>query len=229
MKISELLLKYKTDKNLGIIDREKGHYFGNSYDEIFSWFNRELNLNILEIGVQKGGSLQAWKEYFPNANVTGVDIVDVREKEYISTDLKFILSDIKDVDINKYFLRLGLDIIIDDGSHFLDDVLFVVNNYLQILNYDGVIIVEDTQSPIAWLKGILQIVHNETGCFEVQYRDMREIGHYDDFLIIVRRRNCNGFFKIFIKIKNIIVFRFLLCKDLTLRRIIKGIVRKIGL
>ena len=31
-------------------------------------------INILEIGVDNGDSLRLWREYFPNANICGIDI-----------------------------------------------------------------------------------------------------------------------------------------------------------
>ena len=75
MKISELLSLYKSDK----VDP---HTYGEAYDELFNEFDKQGNLNILEIGTQKGGSLCAWQDFFPNAKVTGLDIVDVVEPEY---------------------------------------------------------------------------------------------------------------------------------------------------
>ena len=51
MIISEILLKYKTDKNYG------GHYYGESYGNILKRFNKDDKLNILEIGTQKGDVL----------------------------------------------------------------------------------------------------------------------------------------------------------------------------
>jgi 23S rRNA U2552 (ribose-2'-O)-methylase RlmE/FtsJ len=223
MKVYDLLLNYKTDKNLGVIDPNMGHFYGESYDEIFSWFNKKNNLNILEIGVQKGGSLKAWRDFFPNATITGVDILDVREKEYISSDLKFIQSDIKKVNIDENFKESGLDIIIDDGSHFLEDVLFVVNNYLDVLNNDGVLIIEDVQEPEKWFADILLIVMHKLNCFEIQYRDMRKVGHYDDFLIIIRKRNYKNISRKYIKLKNIVTFKYLKNKDYLLKKIIRKI------
>ena len=227
MKISELLLQYKTDKNYGVIDRDKGHFYGKPYDEVFNWFDQNLYLNILEIGVQKGGSLKAWKDYFPNASITGVDIVDVREKEYISQDIKFIQSDIKSLNIDECFKKSGLDIIIDDGSHFIEDVIFVVKNYLKVLNTNGVLIIEDVQEPEKWYIDVLSIVKTEEGCFEVFYRDIRKIGHYDDFLLIIKRKNYSGIISKYIKIKNSIIFKHFRIKDLTAGEILKKVYNKV--
>lgn len=133
--ITEILKKYDTDK-------EDFHHYGKPYQEIFSKFNRTGNLNILEVGTQKGGSLLAWKEYFPNANVVGVDVVDVVPEKYRLDSVTRIISDIKDwKDDTKW------DIVIDDGSHYLGDMVYVVANYIDKLNINGVLIMEDVRFP----------------------------------------------------------------------------------
>ena len=73
-------------------------------------------------------TLQAWKEYFPNANVIGVDIVDVVPEKYRTDNVTRIISDIKKVDFEE-----GFDIIIDDGSHYLGDMVYVVANHFMTM------------------------------------------------------------------------------------------------
>jgi SAM-dependent methyltransferase len=173
-KISQILTKYDTDKVRG--NKKIGHSYGEAYDEVFSWFKNPHN--ILEVGAQKGGSLLAWKEYFPGANVYGLDIVDVRT--YKSDAVNFILTDVKD-----YKTDLKFDIIIDDGSHFYDDVIFVVNNFLENLNSGGVLVIEDVQHPEEWVYNIKKVLPKG---YTLSTKDMRHInGYTDDFLIIIRK------------------------------------------
>ncbi len=161
IKISDILAKYETDK-------VNGHCYGDAYDNIFSKYDRNAPLNILEVGTQKGGSLLAWKEYFPNSTVTGIDIIDVVKPEYRSDKINYVFTDIKDYKSDQVF-----DIVIDDGSHFLEDVLYVVKN----LKYK-LLIIEDTQSPGVWVHEIKKIRPVET-------IDLRNVnGNYDDFLIL---------------------------------------------
>ena len=202
MKISELLLKYKTDKNHGtiqniydnldtwnIIDNPSpriGHTYGKSYDEIFSNYDVDYNLNLLEIGIQRGGSLLSWKEYFKNANIYGVDIVDSILPEYRRDEFNYIISDIKDESVLEILRDVKFDIIIDDGSHLLQDVLFVVSNYLEKLKQNGVLIIEDCQNPENWLNNIKSIVGYG---YSIDTKDLRsEIPNgYDNFLIIIKK------------------------------------------
>ncbi len=156
-KISEILATYDTDKIVG-------HHYGDAYDSLFSKFDRNAPLNILEIGTQKGGSLCAWQDYFPNAKVTGVDIVDVVKPEYKRDNITYVLSDIKEWVTNDTY-----DIIIDDGSHFDNDVAFVLKNYVNKVREGGLLIVEDVQNSTLW------------GGYEL----MRTGNKYDDLLIVI--------------------------------------------
>ena len=161
MKISDILETYETDK-------VNGHCYGDFYDDLFSKYNKEAPLKILEIGTQKGGSLCAWQDYFPNANITGIDIVDVVKPEYKRDTINYVISDVK-----KWKSDETYDIVIDDGSHFIEDVLYVVKN----IKYKTLVI-EDVQSPTEWVSEISRWK-------PVKTVDLRSInGNYDDFLII---------------------------------------------
>jgi SAM-dependent methyltransferase len=198
MKVAELLLKYKSDKNHGTIkniygnldtweisDNPEpyiGHTYGDSYDEIFEQFDKSSNIDFLEIGIQKGGSLLAWKDYFINASIYGVDILDTILPEYRREEFTYIISDIKDISVKERLKDISFDIIIDDGSHYLNDVLFVVSNYLIKLKKGGVLIIEDCQEPENWLKEVTKLVPNG---FSITVKDLR--GGYDNYLIVIKK------------------------------------------
>ena len=154
MNISEILLKYETDKNSGSDNNIHGHCYGQIYDEIFSKFDRGSKLKILEIGVGKGEDLLAYNEYFPNATITGIDIVDARINKDKNSSINFILSYINDINPEISFPDMSFDIIIDDGSHKLEDVLFLVKNYLANMSKNSYMIIEDVSDPKVWYKDI---------------------------------------------------------------------------
>ena len=95
--------------------------YGPIYDRHFADY-REQPINILEIGVLKGGSMRLWEKYFPKANIYGIDI-DEECQQYESNRTKIFIGDQGDVS----FLRNvkakipRIDIIIDDGSHRAKD------------------------------------------------------------------------------------------------------------
>jgi len=172
MKISNILKKYDTDKNSG------KHCYGPAYDQLFKSFNRKSNLDIIEIGTQFGESLRAWREFFPNADITGVDIVDIVEEKY--PGIGYIISDVKELKMNKEF-----DIVIDDGSHKLSDVLYTVKNFK--LKKNGMMIIEDCQAPGHWFRAIKELTE-----YSVEGIDLRSVNkRRDDYLIVLRNYDYN--------------------------------------
>ena len=95
----------------------KWSHYPEIYDKHFTKY-RELPINILEIGILNGGSLQIWEKYFPRAKIFAIDI-DEKCKQYESDRTKIFIGDQAD----KSFLRNvkaqvpQIDIIIDDGGH----------------------------------------------------------------------------------------------------------------
>jgi len=203
-KISEILLNYKSDKNFGtvkniyndldrwdIIDNPEeciGHSYGEAYDNIFKNFDHNGEINFLEIGIQKGGSLVAWRDYFPKSNLYGIDIIDCILDEYRRPDFNYIISDIKDASVKEKLKDVYFDIIIDDGSHYLEDVMFVVSNYKEKLKSGGYLIIEDCQMPEHWLNEIEKTITEE---YELTTRDLRKhtpYSSYDNYLIVIKKK-----------------------------------------
>jgi cephalosporin hydroxylase len=86
------------------------HYFP-IYDRHFYRFEPT---RVLEIGVDHGGSLQIWKQYFPTAEIVGLDI-NPACKAYEEDRISIVIGDQTDT---KLLNSLGeFDIVIDDGSH----------------------------------------------------------------------------------------------------------------
>lgn len=188
IKISDILAKYGKDT-----DKIWHHNYGFAYDQLFSRFDREAPLNILEVGTQRGSTLLAWKEYFPNANVIGVDIVDVVPEEYRKDNVTRIISDIKKVDFDE-----GFDIIIDDGSHYLADMVYVVATQFVPLKDNGVMIFEDIRFPELTLAVFHNLIvdsniafpDNEARShFSIRTYDNRRKGAESSFLIVLIKEN----------------------------------------
>ena len=117
-----------------------------SYIEIYYHFRfnkiRFNKLNILEIGVSTGLSLEMWCEYFPYSNIIGVEKDNINYKP--SNDrIKLIIGDGTD---SKTFQNIGdLDIVIDDGSHIFTDQIFSYAILYDRLKKGGIYIIEDVK------------------------------------------------------------------------------------
>jgi hypothetical protein len=119
------------------------HYF-EIYDRYFSQF-RNKEVNVLEIGVYRGGSLQMWKEYFgTNATIVGVDI-DSECKQYEEERINIEIGSQEDPEfLNKLIEKYGhFDVIIDDGGHTMNQQKVSFNTLFKAVPNGGVYLCED--------------------------------------------------------------------------------------
>lgn len=116
------------------------------YEKLFSPF-KDKNVNVLEIGVQNGGSIEIWSKYFKNfANIVGCDS-DPKcvELEFANQNIHIINGDACSESVQEKIIRLceRYDIIIDDGSHISHQIIDSFIRYFDALDNGGIYIVED--------------------------------------------------------------------------------------
>jgi 23S rRNA U2552 (ribose-2'-O)-methylase RlmE/FtsJ len=163
----ELFAKYGTDKNTI-------HSYGPLYEQLLLPYRMSAEA-VLEIGVQHGGSLRAWRDYFPNATIYGVDIdpAYMFKEERIET----VVAD--QGDYNSLLLPLlnkTFDVVIDDGSHKLTDQILSWFYLWPVLKMGGIYCIEDSQDPATL--GHFS-VHGAT---VYDLRDQRD--RYDNILLV---------------------------------------------
>ena len=118
------------------------------YPEIYERHLAKLRgqpVNLVEIGVFNGGSLQIWRKYFgPDANIFGVDI-DPKCELLIDDGAEFILGDQADpAFLEKLKAKLPrIDIVIDDGGHQAQQQISTFEMLYPHLADGGIYIVED--------------------------------------------------------------------------------------
>ena len=143
--------KYSTSKRT---DPECIHYLS-LYNRYFDRLRHE-RLNILEIGVKDGESIRLWRDFFTNSSsiITGIDIkssdgIDKIISEIILSGNNGIRIAIGDQSDENFLASLVkecgvFDIIIDDGSHRVDDQK---NTFLFLfetgLSDNGIYVIED--------------------------------------------------------------------------------------
>lgn len=136
MNLNNLGLKYETDKS------SNWHNYLKYYDLIFNPI-KDNKIKLLEIGIWGGASLLMWKDYFPNGEITGMDI---EEKQYLKQDR---INIYKGDQSNKEDLwalnrKYGFfDIIIDDGSHYGHHQKISFETLFPLLNSGGYYVIED--------------------------------------------------------------------------------------
>jgi predicted O-methyltransferase YrrM len=151
--ISELCLLCRnsgTDKSVyTIYEGGHNHPYSVPYSLLFETM-RNKQIKFLEIGVYRGSSLYAWRNYFSNARLYGFDI----DKDAMSTiiTLPDTTLDIVDASIESNLIA-GLDrhttdgelfdVILDDASHSPDHHKLLIPIALKYLKQGGILIIED--------------------------------------------------------------------------------------
>ena len=152
-------------------------------------------------GYVSGNSLRTWRDYFPNAQIYGVDVAHIdigndnvenihvyRADATVPQEMAYVLAKIDG----------PLDIVIDDGSHREQDQSRAFQYLEGKLTKDGMYVIEDVQPGSIWRWQKLKVFYNDA------YRDYIErkyfITHFDtrledrkedSFCMVFMRKN-NG-------------------------------------
>lgn len=119
------------------------HYFP-VYEDLFSKY-RNRSCTILEIGCDKGGSLQLWKRHLgPYAQIVGLDI-NPECKSAEEEQIQIRIGSQADPHVLDALAQqfAPFDIIIDDGSHRMGDIATAFRYLFQHVSLDGFYVVED--------------------------------------------------------------------------------------
>lgn len=184
MSLVSLVDNSRTDKNTS-------HNYLGIYDALL---NQKKNTarNVLEIGVGSGfGSMKLWHDYFQNANVYGIDLVEYPIPDDMNSDRINLFLSFDAYDSNFFtdkILNLDkkFDLIVDDGPHSLESMKRFITLYRHILADDGIMIIEDIQD-IGWINEIVSAIPEDLRKY-VDVYDLRNIGgRYDDLILVINR------------------------------------------
>ena len=174
--------------NNNLTDKNSYHSYIDVYEDLFK--QKQLTTkNVLEIGIEKGGSLKLWNDYFVNAKIYGLDVND--PPKFITQYKRIITKKCNAycLDTLNYFIEnnIKFDIIIDDGPHTLESMIYLVENYTKILNTNGILIIEDVQI-IEWCEKIYDRVplHLKKFSYNIDRRHIK--GTLDDILFIIENK-----------------------------------------
>jgi 23S rRNA U2552 (ribose-2'-O)-methylase RlmE/FtsJ len=119
------------------------HYFEAYHRHLSRFVGKPVN--VVEIGVFSGGSLEMWRTYFgPTSHIYGVDIDDACRK-YESEHVSVFIGDQEDRAFWRRFHDQvpNLDVVIDDGGHLPEQQQVSLEELLPRLRPGGVYICED--------------------------------------------------------------------------------------
>lgn len=134
--LDELGLLEGTDKN------SLTHGYLRHYERVVGP-HRDEPITLLEIGVERGGSLRTWARYFTRATIVGVDIKPDCAKHAGDRRIVEIGSQADAAFLTELGVKYQPTVIIDDGSHLADHILLTFQTLWPYLQHGGTYIVED--------------------------------------------------------------------------------------
>jgi hypothetical protein len=139
------------------------HYFDVYHRHLSKFVGQQVN--VLEIGIYSGGSLEMWRQYFgARCRMIGVDI-EPACKVYANEQTSIFIGDQADRAFWALFKQdvPTLDVVIDDGGHQPEQQIISLEELLPHLRPGGVYICEDvhrTLNPFhAYVAGLSQHLH----------------------------------------------------------------------
>lgn len=187
MSLEEIVDNSRTDKNTI-------HSYLPLYQKLLL-SKKETAKNVLEVGIYNGGSIKLWSDFFTNANVYGLDIMNINNVwEGIKNNERIILYTSTDAYNNDFFIthfldkNIKFDFMLDDGPHSLESMKQFIKLYSQIMTDDGILIIEDVQS-WDWIHILKNEVPENLQKF-IKVYDLRKIkNRYDDIVFTIDKSN----------------------------------------
>ena len=199
--------KYGSDKGYWDYDKEhvypwNPHNYTDVYNELFGHCRQYIQ-NVLECGLgtnnteyksnmtengKPGASLRVWRDYFPVANIVGLDIdgTVLFSEERIDT-YQCDQTDTKQVFDTLYNLDRQFDIIIDDGLHEFQAGFLFFHVASKFLTPNGVYIIEDVKRhDFETYKKIFGSNDKYFAKFIELHREDEQV--YDNNLIVIRKK-----------------------------------------
>lgn len=186
--LDELAIKYGTDKTAYYI-----HDYTTIYHSLYK-NRREDVKKVLEIGIgikevmwyipnyKIGASLYMWRDYFPNAEIYGIDIEPkvIFQDERIHTiqgnqGLSGHLFNAIETFGKEY------DLIIDDGSHNINDQLISAIVLMYYLKSNGYYIIEDVKDP----EPIIQQLQHFG--YKLEFKKLPSVISEDEGLLVITK------------------------------------------
>jgi len=114
---------------------------------------RDSASHILEVGINQGGSIKLWKDFFQNATIHALDVEIgwLRPTAFAVGDPRIsvhVTDAYNETWFRSTFLDTGIrfDMMLDDGPHTLESMQQFIRLHSQVMKPDGILIIEDVQS-----------------------------------------------------------------------------------
>jgi len=172
----------------------KWHHYIPLYDRYFAKY-KGTPVRFLEIGVDRGGSLQMWRKYFgEQAIIFGIDINPECQRYDGQAGSVRIGSQIDKNFLSSVIAEMGgVDVILDDGSHSMKHIPVTLQNLFPKLNQSGIYMIEDLHTSY-WKRfgGGYYSRANFFNLLRVLIDDMHHWYHKRDLKLPLIATDCSG-------------------------------------
>lgn len=143
--------------------------------------------SVLEIGLETDRSIRMWEEFFPNAEIVGVDI-DPRCAAFEGGRRRICIGDQGSPQFLASVLaraQAPFDVIIDDGSHRVEHQIGAFNFLFPRMSSHGIYVIEDTGGVVedrnlatvnALKRLVDSVMHWPRGYPPREWKTLREFG-----------------------------------------------------
>jgi FkbM family methyltransferase len=183
--MQETLSQIIQSKSL-VTDKSSLHSYCDEFYEKELARYRNLPVSIVEIGIDQGGSLILWAEYFANARILGIDLQlrgDCAKNCGAYQNIMLSIGNAYMYESIQFYPEM--DIFIDDGPHDPDSQVWAVKNLSHRVRPGGLFVIEDVTS-IAVANQLLEATPFHLRDY-VEIIDLRpKKNRSDDILFVIR-------------------------------------------
>ena len=187
MHLEQLADNSRTDKNTN-------HSYLPLYQELLKR-KKETAKNVLEVGIDEGGSIKLWSDFFTNATTYGIDIRSIdnvwdelKNKNNIKLYTSYDAYDENTFKLNFLCKGIKFDFLLDDGPHTLESMIKFIKLYSQIMTDDGILIIEDVQE-YEWIEILKLAVPDHLKNYIKVYDLRKNKNRYDDIVFSIDKCN----------------------------------------
>jgi cephalosporin hydroxylase len=191
MNLFEIIDKFNLNPTT---DKNSVHCYVKGYYEKEFFKYKDKKIILLEIGINSGGSMKLWAEYFTNCKkIIGIDTNQFALKEKFKE-----LEKVEYHFTNAYTQEMAdkipkLDIFLDDGPHTLESQIDAIHYYLPKIKVGGLFLIEDVQD-MEWFSSLEEKVNqmNTGRKYKIEKVDLRHMKNmygdhrYDDLIFAVK-------------------------------------------
>ena len=159
-----------------LTDKDEQHSYGRIYERYLPG-----RKTVLEIGVQRGGSVLTWLA--AGAEVWGIDLE--KPPQFLRhPKVHLCIGNAYTEKAIQHFSGQTYDMIVEDGSHKPEDILWAAKHYTSLLSERGVMVIEDIPND-----EVVQELKKIEGFYTVEYDLRRVKGRWDDRVVVLERKN----------------------------------------